>query len=171
MKSNAFIFCLRLWLTFFSIQPLHAQKAEIGGYQVQNKATGLLLRPLDARSEDGTPIIVYPKTTWRCLTWELIPSKDSNIYFFKNYFTGKTFTARESKEGAEVVEVPLDKTKGFPSWKVVYVSEGYYKIESPSGLVLTVEGEGVNAKVVLKAWNKEAKQLWKMLDKPDHFTG
>jgi len=40
-----------------------------------------------------------------------------------------------------------------------------------SDLVVSVEGTGVNAKVVLKKWANTPAQLWKLLPKPEDFTG
>ncbi|HWJ25459.1 MAG TPA: RICIN domain-containing protein [Flavisolibacter sp.] len=159
-------------IAFLLQQETQAQKVENGGYQVQNKATGLVLRPFDARGEEGTPIVVYPQTTWRCMTWELKSLKDSGVYRFQNYFTGKTFTSTEWREGGSVVETSLDRKGGLTGWKIVPAGDGYYRIEAAaSDWVLTVEGEGVNAKVVVKKWTKQATQLWKLLPKPERFTG
>lgn len=75
--------------------------------QVENKASGYVLRPYEADSKEGTPIVVHERETWKCMTWDL---------------------------------------------------------------VLTIEGEGVNARVVLKKWTNAPSQCWKLLPKPEKFT-
>lgn len=155
-------------LIVMSLQ-IHAQTVQPGSYQVQNKATGLVLRPLDANGANGTPIVVYPPTSWKCMTWDFKPAKDAGAFLLWNYFTSKTFTTTTSAQNAPLVETPMDtaKLKGF---RFVPAGNGFYRIEDASGLVLTVDGDDVNARVVLKKWNGDAKQLWKLLPKPERFT-
>ncbi|HEY1165848.1 MAG TPA: hypothetical protein VGE90_11795, partial [Chitinophaga sp.] len=66
-------------MLFCTAQQSKAQEFKGGAFQLENKATRLLLRPKDANNADGTQIVVYPKYDWRCLTWDITPAGYANI--------------------------------------------------------------------------------------------
>lgn len=148
-----------------------AQKIAPAGYQLQNKATGLLMRPLDANSAEGTPIVIYPKTSWKCLTWELKPAGDSNVFTLQNYFTSKTIRAEKPEAKGTITQVKFSMDGNAPKWKFIPVGEGYYRIEHPSGLILGVDDKDTNSPLLLQKWLNQPTQMWKLLPKPEHFTG
>lgn len=160
-------------ILFCIAQQSIAQEFKGGAFQLENKATRLLLRPQDANNADGTQIVVYPKYDWRCLTWDITPAGYANIFTFKNYFTHKTFQPTAGvKENTPVLQAAIRPDATLQQWDFIKVDGGYYKIMAHgSELVMTVEGTGTNAKVVLKKWNQSAAQLWKLLPKPEDFSG
>jgi hypothetical protein len=162
---------LFLFITTAGYTGAFAQKILPAGYQLQNKATGLLMRPLDANSAEGNPIVIYPKTSWRCLTWELLPAGDSNLFTLKNYFTSKTIRADKAEEGKAILQTRLLVDGSDPKWRFVPVGSGYYKIEHPSGLILSVDDKDTDSPLLLKKWTNDPRQMWKLLPKPEKFTG
>jgi len=160
-------------MLFCAAQQSNAQEFKGGAFQLENKATRLLLRPKDANNADGTQIVVYPKYDWRCLTWDITPAGYANIFTFKNYFTSKTIQPTAGiAESTPVLQAAIRPSATLQQWDIVKVEGDYYKI-SPHGsnLVMTVEGNGTNAKVVLKKWDQSAAQLWKLLPRPEDFSG
>src|SRR4051794_38095650 len=61
---------------------------------------GVLLRPRDASNKEGTPIVIYPRENWRCMTWKFEPA-GSDVRLV-NYFTHKTFYP--DQDGAAVTQ-------------------------------------------------------------------
>ncbi|HEY0608295.1 MAG TPA: RICIN domain-containing protein [Chitinophaga sp.] len=160
-------------MAFCMPQQSIAQEFKGGAFQLENKATRLLLRPRDANNADGTQIVVYPKYDWRCLTWDITPAGYANIFTFRNYFTNKTFQPTAGvTENTPVLQAAIRPSATLQQWDVIKVEGDYYKISAHgSELVMTVEGSGTNAKVVLKKWDRSAAQLWKLLPKPEDFSG
>lgn len=142
-------------------------------HQIQNKATGLLLRPYNASRQDNAPVVVYDQYRWKCLTWDLMPATAADEFQLRNYFSNKTIQApAEPKDGDAISQQTIQQNLSAQTWKFVKVSGGYYRIQ-PTGtdLVLTVSGDQTNAKVVLSKWTNSDHQLWKLLPKPDRFDG
>jgi hypothetical protein len=160
-------------LLFCIIQQVAGQQFVGGAFQIQNKATNLILRPKDANGADGTQIVVYPKYDWRCLTWDLIPAGYPDIFTVSNYFTQKTFQPTAGiKENTPVLQAAIRQHATLQQWHFTKAEGDYYKITMHgSDLVMTVEGTGANAKVVLKKWDRSPAQLWKLLPKPEEFKG
>ena len=132
-------------------------------YQIENVGTGTLLRPQDANKADGTPLVVYPKQAWKCMTWKF--QTDGDQVTLKNHFTGKTLG--KTAADAAVKQSPLGENAD--AWKFVSVEDGVYRIESvATGEVLTATDDDT---VALRKYTGDAKQKWKLLDKPAHFTG
>ena len=166
--SRAMVVTALLLLSVFQVM---AQKKEVKGYQVENKKSGLLLRPYEANGAEGIPIVVYEKYAWRCLTWELTPV-GSNLYTLRNYFTGKTFKASGTANGSGMEQVRINDSLSNQQWEFIPEENGYYRIQVPgTEKVLTVDGEGVNEKVKLMPWKRSDGQLWRLLPKPEKFTG
>ena len=61
-----------------------------GTYAIRNAKTGLLLRVQDARAAEGTPLVAYPATNWKCMTWDF-QHVAGNAYRLQNLLTHKTF--------------------------------------------------------------------------------
>jgi hypothetical protein len=139
-----------------------------------------VLRPYEAESKEGTPIVVYERETWKCMTWDLVGDKNNNdpnnkgqdLFTFRNYFTNKTFQAAGPlKDGVALVEATIQKDAPAQMWQMIKTDGEYYRIQPlGSDLVLTIEGEGINARVVLKKWTNSSTQRWKLLPKPEKFT-
>jgi hypothetical protein len=134
-------------------------------YQLRNKKFGELLRPEEARSATGTPIVLYPAQAWKCMTWRFHAAGES-AFQLQNHFTSKTFAADTKTEAAEaaVTQVPFSKEPGErPTWQFTRLPDGTYKIaDAKSGKVLTaIKGDG-GLKIVIGAWHKTDDQKWEM---------
>jgi hypothetical protein len=133
-------------------------------YQIVNKKHGDLLRPKDANSSDGTPIVLYSAQTWKCLTWKLSPT-DESAFTVQNHFTGKTFTLASKDKGSGVIQValPKDAAKAI-KWRFIKLDDGNYRITDPkSENVLTaVKGEKDEIRIALLPWEKKDEQKWEL---------
>lgn len=132
---------------------------------------GQLLRVKDARSENGTPIVLYPKVAWKCMTWQL--EADGEGFRLKNHFTNKTLgpATRPGDAPTPVVQKPLEKEPiASEAWRfepidgteglvrLVHVESGYVLEASESGIVLAKPSDSPG-------------QRWRLLPKPEKFTG
>jgi hypothetical protein len=156
-----------------------SERSLTGEFQFRNVAFAdrdLVLRPRDASTRDGTPIVLYPRTDWKCLTWKVAPAGESAA--FTNFFTSKGF-APKGEAGANVKSLPVvqvarDKEPGPESrWKVVAADGETCKIvHEPSGWVLSAEEtESGEVRVVLRAWSGRDDQKWQKLPRPEKFSG
>ena len=149
----------------------HSKPAEVkGSYQIRNVEFGDLLRPRGANSEDGTPIVLYPRQDWKCLTWKCEPSLEKG-YRLINHFTLKTFIPDPEAKGATLPLIQVsngEKTKT-ESWQFFEIEKGVYRIvHVGTGKVLTaVEG---GRKVVLAADEGRDSQRWQLLPRPKKFS-
>jgi len=140
-------------------------------YQIRNVKYLELLRPRDANSANGTPIVLYPAQPWKCMTWRLQAAGESTVQL-RNLFTSKTISAMADTNAPRrfVTQVPLPKGTGErPLWQFVKLADGNYKIiESKSDEALTAskdEGED-EVKVVVAPWQDRDEQKW-ILEKID----
>ena len=160
-------------LAIFSGHPnAFAQAApEATTYQIRNVKHQELLRPRDANSANGTPIVLYPAQPWKCMTWRLQPAGES-VFLLKNLFTSKTISAGFDTHGSQsfVTQVPLAKAGGeSPAWQFSKLPDGNYKITgNKSGKALTaVKTAGEDeAKIVVAPWQNSDEQKW-ILEKMD----
>ncbi len=146
------------------------QRSTLAGesHQIQNLSQEELLRPRDADSKDGTPIVLYSPQDWKCMTWKFEPAGDGVRLI--NYFTHKTLYPGAGEDGSAVTQHPAAKT-GIEAeqWRFVPVSDGVYRIEHiATGKTLGVNAEG---NVIIETWTGAASQKWKLLEKPARFTG
>ena len=150
--------------------PPPPQEAAAGkSFQIESVANpGRLVRPEDANSRDGTPIVLYPQQAWKCMTWKFdVPAgttANADCFRLVNHFTHKTLAA---DNGDAVVERPADAAA--PLWKFVKLPDGMYRIEQPAtGRALTATADGGLA---VKPWTSTDGQKWRLLSKPAKFTG
>lgn len=140
-------------------------------YQIRNVKHQELLRPRDANSADGTPIVLYPAQPWKCMTWRLQSAGESGFHL-KNLFTSKTISAGFGMSEAQpsVTQIPLAKDGGeSPAWQFTRLADGSYKIaDSKSGQALTaVKNAGeYEVKIVVAPWRNLDEQKW-VLEKMD----
>jgi hypothetical protein len=130
-------------------------------YQIENKKYSRLLRPKDANGDDGTPIVLYPAQSWKCLTWELAPV-GSDEFTLRNHFTSKTFAAAEGSD-RPIVQVPFAKDAAKAvKWRVTKLPDGSYRIADPkSGAALTaVDDKDGGYRIVLSPWADKDEQKW-----------
>ena len=148
----------------------NAAAPEATTYQIRNVMYGELLRPRDANSAEGTPIVLYPAQPWKCMTWRLQPASDSAhpdaTFHLKNLFTAKTFHAVADTNSAQqpVTQLRFPKNGGeISSWQFVSLTDGNYQIlDAKSGNVLTAiktDGSG-EAHIVTAPWQNQDNQKW-----------
>ena len=149
----------------------NAKVPEATTYQIRNVKHQELLRPRDANSATGTPIVLYPAQPWKCMTWRLQPAGES-AFHLKNLFTAKTICAGSDTNAPSpsVTQVPLAKDGGeSPTWQFTKLEDGSYKItDSKSGQALTaVKNAGeYEVKIVVAPWRNLDEQKW-LLEKMD----
>jgi hypothetical protein len=165
-------------------------KPSVGeSFQIESVAhAGQLLRVEDARSADGTPMVLYPQQAWKCMTWQL--QADGDDVRLKNHFTKKTLTPANTPKAPSstapadakpdapmaVVQRPLAKTpEAVEAWKFVPIEgkAGVFQIvHAQSGLALEAgeDGRVVASKPASKPADAPSQQ-WRLLKKPEHFTG
>jgi hypothetical protein len=144
----------------------NAQAPEATTYQIRNVKDGELLRPRDANSANGTPIVLYPAQPWKCMTWRLQAAGDS-AFHLKNLFTSKTFCADTNTDNPRpsVTQLPLPKDGSLaPAWQFVHLDDGSYRIaDGSSGKVLTAIPDGSDGfKIVAEAWQNLEEQKWRL---------
>ena len=137
-------------------------------HQIASVAKEDLLRPRDASNKEGAPIVLYPKQDWKCMTWKFEPAGDG--VRLMNYFTHKTLYPSGTQDGAPVAQHAAGKDVAeVERWRFVPVGENVYRIEHVgTGKALTVTSNG---HVVVDPWTDGAGQKWKLLEKPEKFTG
>ena len=151
--------------------PANAKVPEATTYQIRNVKHQELLRPRDANSANGTPIVLYPAQPWKCMTWRLQPAGES-AFHLKNLFTAKTISAGADTNAPSpsVTQVPLAKDGGeSPTWQFTKLNDGNYKItDSKSGQALTaVKAAGESeARIMIAPWQNLDEQKW-LLEKMD----
>lgn len=139
-------------------------------YQIRNKKYGELLRPEEANGADGTPIVLYPAQSWKCMTWKLT-SAGAAEFSLQNHFTSKTFAAKTGgdQSAAAVAQVPFGRNPAErPVWQFSKLKDGSYKIvDSKTGKALSAQKSsngGSNAKIVLEAWTESDAQKWELVE-------
>jgi hypothetical protein len=136
-------------------------------YQIRNKKFGQLLRPEEANSANGTPIVLYPAQSWKCMTWKMYSAGES-VFQLQNHFTSKTFAAAAKADADQtaVTQVPFSKeAKDRPTWRFTKLPYGLYQIvEVKSGKALTaVATSGGDAHVVVARFGQGDEQKWELI--------
>ena len=132
-------------------------------YAIQNVQSGKNLRPLDAGTEDGTPIILYDHHNWECLTWQLI-QLEGNVFLVKNLYTEKTF----QPESSATSEGGLwQKTLGgshLQYWEFLKQPDDTYIIRlQGTELYLTAPSQETNSPAALKPKRDSRGQTWRLV--------
>jgi hypothetical protein len=131
-----------------------------GSYMLQNKATGLMLRPEGAYSSDGTTMVLFEKKDWACLTYNFTANEFGG-YTLKNDYTHKTF--QPTTNGASQIAIGDVKV---PYWLIEPVGDNGYYIKDPeTGRVLSAPSAEAkqNAAVVLENAAEKATQIWQLV--------
>ena len=137
-----------------------------GVYSLQNRESGLLLRPRDAGRKDGNAMVLYPEYNWKCLKWD-VDSTDSGCTL-RNLFTDKTFQPADSspKAGTPVLQQTMDPALKLQRWDILPSIDGYVKIRLAGTelyLMPTVPNAEINTAIVLGPWENLPAQHWKMV--------
>ena len=130
--------------------------------QLRNVRFDLLLRPRDANSKDGTPLVLYPAQPWKCMTWT-VTATPAGVFSLQNRFTSKTFAT--AADGS-IKQVPFDAAK---AWRFEKLADGHYRILDPA-----VPGKALTARdgdsLALDDWKDAPNQQWEVLTAPAHLT-
>lgn len=161
----------------FAAEVSSGQTLEAATYQIRNVRYGELLRPKDANSADGTPIVLYPAQLWKCMAWQLKPGGDpvdgtnaATVFRIKNLFTSKTFHAdagagtNASQQRVTQLRFPKDGSSA-PGWRFVRLDDGSYEIlDAKSGSAITaMKEEGAyEARIVTMYWQNLDNQKWRL---------
>jgi hypothetical protein len=149
---------------FCTLLSSHADAQAIKGtYAIKNVETGKLLRPEDANKSNGTDMVLYPPTNWKCMTWDFL-HESGDTYFLKNLFTEKTFQPAEKKKepGTQLEQEPLARND-LQAWEFISEGSDHFRIRlRGTDLYLTpMDGKGnTNNPVVLEKKQEGAVQLW-----------
>jgi hypothetical protein len=169
--SNRFVIAFAIFLIGRMVTPAldsaanasSGQTPDATTYQIRNVKFQDLLRPREANSANGTPIVLYPAQPWKCMTWRLQPVGDS-AFHLKNLFTGKTFRADTNAPQSAVTQIPLANAGGdSPAWKFNRLADGSYEIaDSHSGKALTAVKSAADdsIEIVTAAWQNLDTQKW-----------
>ena len=162
MKQSLY-YILSVIALFGCLTQSYAQNIQ-GTYAIKNVETGLLLRIKDANNTDGTPLVAYPASNWKCMTWDF-QHVDGEIYRLRNLFTSKTFQplARAKKEGVALEQMPLLKGDESQEWEFIPVSKSTYQIKlKNSNLYITPSDEDgkVNTPIILSGKKEGKLQNW-----------
>lgn len=135
-----------------------------GTYAIKNVETGLLLRIKDANNKDATPLVAYPATNWKCMTWDF-QQVEGETYRLRNLFTSKTFQSvgKVQKEGVALEQIPLLKGDKSQEWEFIPVSKDIYLIKlKDSNLYITPSDElgSVNSPIILSGKKEGKLQNW-----------
>lgn len=158
------------------LPPLGLQADEVKGgesFQIRNAEFGELLRPLNASTKVGAPIVLYPAAPWKCMTWRCVPAGDA--YSLQNHFSSKTFAANGGLDGQTnyAEQIPwAENPDERPKWTFTKLDDGSYKIaDARTGLVLTAVGDARHeVRVSLESWSDKSSQKWEVLKAPDKLT-
>jgi hypothetical protein len=174
LRLNTVVRLLAIALTGLALAPTGSLAQSDGdnpaagkSYQIRNKQYGDLLRPADANSADGTPIVLYPAQAWKCMTWKFGAAGDSQ-FSLQNHFTAKTFAAIAGSDqtAAAVKQVPFGKKpEDRPSWQFSKLKDGTYKIaDAKTGKVLTAQksSTGSEVRITLEGWTENTNQKWEL---------
>lgn len=170
-------FCSCLVISLFALhlraadsvgQPEGGKAAAPKSFQIRNQKYGSLLRPEEANSANGTPIVLYPAQPWKCMTWRLHPAGESRFQL-QNHFTSKTFAAAAGDQAqAAVTQVPFGKkAEERPTWQFTKLNNGAYKItEAKSGKALTAlkEENRSGVRIAIQDWHESENQKWELIE-------
>jgi hypothetical protein len=137
-------------------------------FQIRNHKYRELLRPEDANSADGTPIVLYPAQHWKCMTWQFHPAGESRFQL-QNHYTSKTFAAKAGDQTQPPVsQVPFAKNpEERPVWQLTRLNDGSYKITDPKSakaLTAVKGGSGSQVRIVIEAWRDGEDQKWDLIE-------
>ncbi len=157
-----------LWAADTAVPQDAAKALASKSFQIRNHKYGDLLRPEEANSADGTPIVLYPAQHWKCMTWKLHLAGESRVQM-QNHFTSKTFAPKTGDQAqAPVSQVPFAKdSQSRPTWQLTRLKDGSYKVtDAKSGKALTAaKGDSGSAvRIVIEAWRNGDDQKWDLIE-------
>lgn len=143
-----------------------------GTYAIQNVQTGQVLRIQDAQSQNGTPLVAYPLTNWKCMTWDFQHVAGST-YQLRNLFSAKTFQPQAAATAAATLEEqPLKPGSAQQQWEFTTVAANTYRIrQAGTDLYVTpVDPKGAtNSRMALRPKAEGPLQYWTLHEQHPTF--
>jgi len=134
-----------------------------GTYAIQNAQTGLVLRIQDAHTQNGTPIVAYTPTNWKCMTWDF-QHVDGSTYQLRNLFSSKTLQPQLAQEATiKLEEQPLKPGNDQQQWEFVPVAANIYRIKlvNTDLYVTPADEKGtVDSRIILRPKAEGKLQYW-----------
>lgn len=137
-------------------------------YAIQNVQTGKNVRPFRAKKWDGNAIILYDHWSWKCMTWQLVPS-DEGAYQLRNRYTGRSFSASDAPMiGGSLSQNQKDDDG--PAWEFIEApGEGYWIRLRGSDLYLTISSPETNSAIILMPLTRTDTQRWRFVPQDPWF--
>ncbi len=162
MKPLPYCLCVLLLIVSMWVVPASAQVLQ-GTFAIRNVKTGLLLRIQDAQSADGTPLVAYTPTNWKCMTWNF-EHVEGNVYRLQNLFMHKTFQPDAAPAaGAALRQRPLAANQATQQWEFEPGTAQTYRIRlrGTSLYVTPANATGaVNTPIILAEKADTPLQYW-----------
>lgn len=143
-----------------------------GTFAIKNRQTGMVLRIMDAKKADKTPLVAYAPVNWKCVTWDF-KHVDGQSYQLRNLFTNKTFQAQSAApaEGVALEQQPLVLNEAKQQYEFIPIEKGVYLIRlRGTELYITPSDENgtANTRIVLAKKNGSKLQQWTLYEQhPD----
>ena len=154
LAAGAAIFGKRL------IKNYHRKAETPDAYMIKNVDSGLVIRPQDAKIEDGIPIIQYNPQNWECTTWQMIGIGD-NKYLLKDLYTQKSFAPVGGATNGSLLEQRPIGNDEQQHWIFNLKANGKYTIQlAGTKLYITSSSKTVNDRLSLQYQNQLDNQLW-----------
>jgi hypothetical protein len=140
-------------------------------FQIVNVAKDQELMADNDSRDDGAGLVLAPGAAWKCMAWRFQPL--SNGFRLVNLSTGKTIIPNPTCDEHGITFVrqhtPGRQPAADERWRFVPLGEGMFRIEYvKTGEVLGINNDG---SVIVGRWMEADHQKWKMLGKPNKFTG
>ncbi len=129
--------------------------------QIRNVAHDRVLRPRNAGRRTGNPIVLYPSTSWRCLTWKCIGTASDGVKL-ENYFTSKGFAP--NAEGV-VLQTELENAS---TWIFEPLDGGSFRIRLKGTDQFLTAPTG--NEIIIHEWTGDTNQQWRLEEGPDRFS-
>lgn len=148
------------------VAPARAQVI-VGTFAIRNVKTGLLLRIQDAQAADGTVLVAYTPTNWKCMTWNF-EHVTGNVYQLQNLFTHKTFQPDATPAvQAALRQRPLAAGQPSQQWEFEPGPDHTYRIRLRGTVLYVTPADAtgaVNTPIVLAERTTNSLQSWTLYE-------
>jgi thermitase len=140
-----------------------------GYFNFQNRYTGLLMRPYNAGTENGTEVVQYEQMSWQSQQWQLV-DLENGYHVIKNRYTSDILWVSDNStsNNANIVmyqDVANPTQYQSIQWQVTDLGNGYYSIMNRlSGKYLRPYNAGTsnNTEIIQYEWRGYRSQQWKL---------
>lgn len=171
MKNIFYLLSLSTAILFMAVDGF--SQVIQGTYAIKNVETGMLLRIKDANKKDGTPLVSYAPTNWKCMTWDF-KHVEGKSYQLRNLFTNKTFQPQKTtvSDGVALEQQSMSTSEINQQWEFIPVSAKTFLIKlKDSDLYITPsDKEGsVNSQIILTKKMASKLQYWAIYEQDPQF--